>query len=221
MANQYIHQRLTGIQTQLLGLHVGGGSMSSSTKGGEREDFVNKFLSEVMPLPYRFGDGDITDRNGAKSGQVEIVVEYPFLPSLPMIGSKSRLYLSEGVAAVVEVKSSLDSQWNEVQKTAAAVKKLEREFGATFSMGNPPSPKIPFFAVGYTGWKSLEALQSKLEDPNIDAILVIDGGFFASNNDFQGLTATGPWSLWGLIQCIYLSTSTLKAASANPLDYAR
>ena len=196
--------------------------MSSATKGGEREDFINKFLAEMMPLPYRFGEGDITDIKGEKSGQVEIVVEYPFLPSLPMIGGVSRLYLSEGVAAVIEVKSSIDSQWEDVKKTAAAVKKLSREFGATISMGDAPTPRIPVFAVGYTGWNQMETLKSKLdEEKDVDGILVIDSGLFISNNEFQGITAMGPWSLWGLIQCIHLATSTLKAASANPLDYAR
>jgi hypothetical protein len=147
MANTHIQQRLLGIQQQLIGLHSGGVTMSSATKGGEREDFINKFLTEMIPPPYRFGEGDITDINGEKSGQVEIVVEYPFLPSFPMIGGKSRLYLAEGVAAVIEVKS----KWEEAGRTATAVKKLSRELGATFSMGNPPSPKIPVFEVGYTG----------------------------------------------------------------------
>ncbi|HEY4507692.1 MAG TPA: DUF6602 domain-containing protein [Candidatus Paceibacterota bacterium] len=195
--------------------------MSSATKGGEREDFINKFLAEVMPPPYRFGDGDITDQNGGKSGQVDLVVEFPFLPSIPMIGGSSRLYLAEGVAAVIEVKSSLDSQWKEVEKTATAVKKLERKFGATLSMGNTPQVRIPVFAVGYTGWKEIETLKSKLANKDIDGLLVIDPGLFVSNHNYQGITAHGPWALWGLLQCIHLATSSLKAASANPLDYAR
>jgi hypothetical protein len=221
MPNKHIFQRLAGIQTQLIGLHGGGVTMSSATKGAEREDFISKFLAEVMPPPYRFGNGDISDQNGEKSGQVEIVVEYPFLPSLPMAGVSTRLYLAEGVAAVIEVKSSIDKQWEEVKRTATAVKRLERKFGATFSMGTRPQSQIPFFAVGYTGWKELETVKSKLENKDIDGILIIEDGMFVSNENYQGITARGPWALWGLIQCIHLAASTLKAASANPLDYAK
>jgi hypothetical protein len=178
-----------------------------------------------MPPPYRFGDGDITDAKGSKSGQVEVVVvvvvEYPFLPSLPMVGSQSRLYLAEGVAAVIEVKSNISSQWGEVEKTAAAVKKLDRNFGATFSMGEVPGPKIPFFAVGYTGLARLDTLKAKLQNQNIDGILVIDKGLFISGSSFHEITVEGsPWALWGLIQCMHPAASVLKAASASPLDYA-
>lgn len=219
MPNKHIFERLSGIQQQLIGLHRGGATLSSATKGGEREDLINKYLGGIMPPPYRFGDGDITDNNGERSGQVEIVVEYPFLPSLPMVGGSSRLYLAEGVAAVIEVKSSIDSQWDDVKKTAVAVKKLKRDFGATFAMGGTPQEKIPFFAVGYTGWKEVETVKSKLSD-DVDGILIIDSGIFVSNQAFGEIIAPGPWALWGLIQCIHSAASTLKAATANPLDYA-
>ena len=45
-------------------------SLSSSTKGTERELFVDEFLSKVLPPIYRFGTGDVTDLAGNKSGQL-------------------------------------------------------------------------------------------------------------------------------------------------------
>lgn len=195
--------------------------MSSATKGAEREDFINKFLADTLPPTFRFGDGDITDRNGLKSGQVEIVVEYPFLPSLPMMGTKSRLYLAEGVGAVVEVKSNLKSQWDEAIKTAAAVKKLQRIIQPIISIGDGPSQKVPFFVVGYKGWTDPETVKKKLaECGDIDGILIIDPGIFISNNSFGAITAGGPWSLWGLIHCLHKSVSSLQAVYTSPLDYA-
>ncbi|MBI2483484.1 hypothetical protein HYV74_04905 [Candidatus Uhrbacteria bacterium] len=220
MPNQTIFERLRGIQMQLNGLHAGGLSMSSAAKGAEREDFINKYLAEMMPPPFRFGSGDVTDQRGEKSGQIDIVVEYPFLPSLPMVSGSSRLYLAEGVAAVVEVKSSVLDQWEQVRSMAAAVKKLERHFGSTLSMGQP-QVRIPVFVVGYQGWRDIDTMKSKLENKDVDGILVIDQGLFASNDDFQGITASGPWALWGLIHCINLAASTLKLASASLLDYAK
>ena len=49
-----------------------------------------------LPPIYRFGTGDATDSTGNKSGQLDVVVEYPFSPSLPVVGTgQSRLYLAE------------------------------------------------------------------------------------------------------------------------------
>ena len=56
------------------------------------------------------GTGDATDAGGNRSGQLDVVVEYPFAPSLPLGVGTTRLYLAEGVAAVVEVKSDAAGQ---------------------------------------------------------------------------------------------------------------
>ena len=94
----HIVKRLAGIQGQLISAHAGGGELSSATKGNEREQFIDLFLSQVFPPIYRFGTGDIIDSNGNKSGQLDVVIEYPFVPSLPLVGGKPRLYLAEGVS---------------------------------------------------------------------------------------------------------------------------
>lgn len=119
MPNIHILKRLQKIQSVLMGVHQMSVSMSSAAKGAERDEFVSKFLTEVLPPTFRFGTGDATDSQGAKSGQLDIVVEYPFGPSLPNAGSaSSRLYLAETVAAVIEVKSNAAVQWNEATHTA-------------------------------------------------------------------------------------------------------
>ena len=105
MPNQHVFQRLSGLQTILNGIHQSSVGLSSATIGGERAAFIDQFLSKVLPPIYRFGSGDVTDSSGAKSGQLDVVVEYPFAPSLPTVGSgQSRLYLAESAAAVIEVK---------------------------------------------------------------------------------------------------------------------
>jgi hypothetical protein len=97
MMNKYIVDRLTGIHQMLMGAHRAGKPMSSSSKGSEREAFVDLFLSQVLTPQFRFGSGDATDQEGRRSGQLDVVVEYPFVPSLPIVGSmKPRLYLVEG-----------------------------------------------------------------------------------------------------------------------------
>jgi len=222
MPNEHVLARLTGIQNILMAVHQAGMPMSAATKGREREAFIDDFLTNVMPAPFRFGSGDATDATGQISGQLDVVVEYPFMPSLPVIGgTRTRLYLAESVAAVVEVKSDVASQWDEAVATARKLAALRRSFGAQMIMGHPPGERIPLFVAGYTGWKQVETVAERLRDGPIHGILVIDGSIFVSSAEFRGITATGPWALWGLICCLHEATSTLKSASPQPLDYAR
>jgi len=221
MANHYIYQRLKGIQEILIGVHQASSKESSQTTGNERERFIDSFLSQVMPEPFRFGSGDATDKNCNMSGQLDVVVEYPFLPSLPIVGAgSSRLYLAEGIAAVIEVKSNISTQWEEALRTARKLASLKRDFTMMFVAGRTPGPRIPLFIVGYEGWKKLDTVVEKLNEVGIDGILVIDPGIFVSSSEFNGLKAKGAWALWGLISCLHQATSNLKATSTNPLQYA-
>ena len=152
MANQHIKDRLKGIQKMLMGAHQAGSPMTNASKGNEREAFINAFLSEILPPQFRFGSGDITDQSGDRSGQLDIVIEFPFVPSIPIVAGKSpRLYLAEGVLAVIEVKSDISKQWKEVLRTANSLSKLERNYGTGFTFGAAAGPKIPLYAVGYDG----------------------------------------------------------------------
>jgi len=179
--------------------------MSTATSGQERASFIDQFLSQVLPSPFRFGTGDATDGSGVRSGQLDVVVEFPFGPSLPLAGgSSSRLYLAETVAAVVEVKSNVASQWNQALHTASQLAPLRRKFESWMVMGTAPSDDIPLFVAGYTGWNQVSTITDKLQAaPEIDGILVIDAGIFLSSPRFRSLQVTGPLALWGLICCLH------------------
>jgi hypothetical protein len=223
MPNQYVIQRLAGIRNILNGVHQASAPMTNNTSGAEREAVIDNFLSAVFPNQFRFGTGDATDINGNRSGQLDVVIESSKSPSLPSIpASNSRLYLAESISAVIEVKSTISTQWNQAVHTANQLSPLTRNFGATMVIGAQPTPDIPLFVVGYTGWNQMQTLQNHIDDsPNIDGILVINEGLFLSSNRFGGIQATGDWALWGLITCIHQAVSTLKASSNSPLDYAR
>jgi hypothetical protein len=182
MTADALKDRLSGIQQMLLGALAAGDSLSNATKGREREVFVNGFLAEVLPPHFRFGSGDAIDSKGMRSGQLDIVVEYPFLPSLPLVmGRSPRLYLAEGIVAVIEVKSDLASQWNQVEETANKLRQLQRDYGyeGGVSIGPRATPRIPLFAVGYNGWSTFEKVKEKVNlDKGINGALVIQSGHF-------------------------------------------
>lgn len=208
----------------LMAGHTSGETASSATKGRDREDFIHKFLENLLPPQFRFGSGDITDLSGRRSGQVDIVVEYPLLPSLQTPNSSSRLYLAEGVAAVIEVKSDLTKQWSEVESTSKQLRPLSRKFGARD--GIPPL-HIPLFAVGYKGWKKIPTLQEYLSTGVVDGILVIDhGGLFVWNSNILPVVqftspATEAWSLWALIIALHQMSISLQSISLDLSLYAR
>jgi len=222
MANKYVYQRLVGIQEILNGVHKSSAALSASSRGAERAAFIDDFLSNVLPPIFRFGTGDVTDVAGSRSGQLDVVVEYPVSPSLPSVGSaESRLYLAESVAAVIEVKSNVSTQWSEAVRTAQQLSPLRRSFKSTLTFGHAPTARIPLFVVGYTGWATLETLTSHLNaDAEVAGILVIDAGLFATNKNYYDISATGPWALWALIYIIHAIANGLQAASTDPLQYA-
>ena len=223
MVNTHLVKRLEGIHTILKGVHQAGQPMSSASKGSEREAFVNQFLATTFPPPYRFGTGDATGTDSSRSGQLDVVMEYPFLPSLPLPVANARLYLAESIAAVVEIKSNLSSQLDEAVATSDKLSNVKRDFGSMMmTIGPRPTERIPMFLVGYTGWTQIKTVQKHVEsNPNIDGILIIDAGLFVSGEQFYGLNAQGPMALWGLICCLHQAATTLMQSGAHPLNYAR
>jgi hypothetical protein len=220
MANKIVLERLKGIQSMLQAVHQASSELSDATTGTERAAFIDAFLSEVLPAPFRFGSGDATDRSGKRSGQLDVVVESPFCPSLPIVGGgQVRLYLAEAVAAVIEVKSDVAKQWPQVLETAAKLEPLRRQLEAHSYVGRAPTERIPFFAVGYEGWKQLDMLKEKLGEGTIDGILVIDPGLFASSNQFGDILSSGEAALWGLISCLHEATNSLKQNTPQPYEY--
>jgi len=223
--NQLIHDRLESTRLSLLAGHAGGKTASSSTKGSERETFVRNFLTQVIPPAFRISSGDITDSNGKQSGQLDLVIEYPFVPSMPLLMADQRVYLAEGVAAVIEVKSNLARQWGEVRDTANRVRPLTRSYGAMVQFGVDPAlatPKdpIPLFAVGYTGWAKPETLKAHLAEGVVDGILVLDTGLFVGTQKFPAQFADGAWSLWGLLMCLQHAMHIVGAAQVLMIEYA-
>jgi hypothetical protein len=187
--NHHLLTRLEGIRQSLMAHHLGGSMMPSATRGSERESFVREFLEKLFPPTFRFGTGAITDSVGACSGQIDVVIEYPFLPSFPMPGASDRLYLAESVALALEVKSDLAAQWSQVENSVKKLRPVKRRWqqltssrGGGISFAAPTESDVPFIAVGYKGYSTLDALKQRLADTPAECrpngALVVDSGVF-------------------------------------------
>lgn len=225
-ANPHLSARLAGMQRMLMAVHASGSHMSSASKGNERDSFVNQLLGAVLPSPFRFGTGDATDRNGNVSGQLDVVIEFPLMPSLPSHDGSPRLYLAEGILAVLEVKSDVAAQWDQVEATAAKLATLTRHYGSGVSIGPRAGHRIPLYAVGYRGWHDFNRVKAQLRSsPNVSGVLVIEHGHFCGRYD--ALTAQGepyaysyeransPMALWGLISCIHHASSMVSSKTKD------
>lgn len=199
--------------------------MSAASKGAEREGFLREFLRACHPPVYRFGTGDITDSAGHRSGQADVVVEYPFAPSLTL-SEDARLYLAESVAAVIEVKSDVAKQWAEVEATAKSIGSVTRSYsGGMVAFGKLNADvikgSIPVIAVGYTGWAKLETLREHVSTGTVDGILVIDQSLFVSSPRLGDIEATEAWSLWAMLCALHAATEAIGATRVDLSLYAR
>ena len=188
--NEALRARLAGIRGILMAHFHASTLLPSATKGAERETLVREFLQRVFPAPYRFGSGAIADSSGATTGQLDVVVEFPFFPSFPTPAANERLYVAESVAFVIEVKSDLTAQWAQVEETTAKVRPLRRKWrrhvqmdpDTGFSEIQATISRIPFVAVGFKGFTSAEALARKVaatpEDRRPDCAFVVDSGAY-------------------------------------------
>ena len=232
--NPFIEGGLEGIRKTLMAVHEAGKLLTTPSKGREREAFVSDLLEQVFPPSFRFGSGEATDQFGNKSGQLDVVVEYPFVPSLSITKHNSpRLYLAEGIVAAIEVKSDLGKQWHQVEKSAKKLLTVKRNY--TYREGVTMGPRaiesVPFYVVGYTGCGSLETVRKYVdESKGIYGVLVIDKGHFFGKcpyldhrgklKELECEAEDTSMSLWSLITCIHYASSMLTSATKNtPIRY--
>uniref|UniRef100_UPI0013EACDF8 DUF6602 domain-containing protein n=1 Tax=Candidatus Chloroploca sp. Khr17 TaxID=2496869 RepID=UPI0013EACDF8 len=200
--NIHIQQRIQGVYQVLSSAFEAGALLSSASKGYEREAFISLFLSEFLPPIYRFGTGDITDastNNGKnqKSGQIDIVIEMPWVPSFPIhAGVGARLYPAEAVGTAIEVKSNIEKQWAEVVQEAKKLAVLRQRLSGisvnndALTIHNITDELIPFYAVGYEGWKTKKTISKYLQNVDLDGILVIKHQIFACSNRKEHMSKT-------------------------------
>lgn len=194
-----LEYRMKGIQQALIAQYIGGLGMPNAAKGGEREVFLRNYLQALFPAHNRFSSGMIIDMAGSCTGQVDIAIEQPFSPSFPLPGDQSsRMLLAESVAAVIEVKSDVKAQWAQMSETIGKVRRLQRGFGVTMTIGSPRLSTIPCVAVGYKRFESPKTITTRLDRTDDlrrpDAVLCIESGAFVGPR----ITACGWYGIYAL-----------------------
>ncbi|WP_437625987.1 DUF6602 domain-containing protein [Sorangium sp. So ce1151] len=166
-----MHPRLTkffsGAVTELRGAYEKSEGSPSPCMGSLREEGVRRAIEHCLPGVARLCEGEIIDPYGGQSGQIDGIVVHSTGSALATSPSGSRIALAEGVLGVIESKSNLTAQWNEVVHTWKAVRTLRRyrdgDNQGTWTLGSPhPSDAaIPLIAIGRTGWKKPDTLMEK------------------------------------------------------------
>lgn len=216
-------QRLEGIRQILNAHHAAGARLPNAAKGSERETLLREFLGRVFPAPFRFGTGAIMDSFGRATGQLDIVAEFPFFPSFPTPGAFERLYLAESVSFAVEVKSNLAAQWSQVETTAERVLPLRRRWSGhlhfeheTLEIADASVSRIPFIAIGFTGYGTIETLERRLQDTTQatrpDGALVLDSGAYVC--PLTGARAIGVAGLFSF--CVDAARFATSVFTAHP-----
>ncbi len=213
MKNEYISNRMKGYQKILMAACDSGSGFPNDVKGSEREAFITQFLRDLLPLNLRISGGAITDSRGNLynesniSGQCDIVIEQPNGLSIPLPNGSERLFLAESVIAVIEVKSDIEKQWEQVLSSIKKIREIKRIYGAGEAKSTDSEEPIPFYAVGYHGWKNWETIDNKLKETPLkykpNGILVIDSGFFIpSGIGQQSRLGTGAGALYAFISSV-------------------
>lgn len=248
MISFILYERLSSVLDMLNANYRSVKNSPSAVKGVARSDFVNNYLKSSVPQGLRIStSGEIIDNQNNCTGELDIILENGYFPNIPILNIDSaRLYFAESVAAVIEVKSNLQGQWQEAVATGEKLQAITRNFGnstvssyhtghvtilnTVFNSPNLPKvelprilKKIPYFVVGYTGWEKNETLKAKLDDTKgvVSGILQLDRGVFISDDNFKSIEVNGPLSLLAFIDVIYESFNFIKSTNADLLAYGR
>lgn len=217
-----LYSRLGAIRHALLAAYQDGGSCSVS--GHVREQTVRQLILPSLPIKYRNTAGQIIDQYGGVTGQLDTIIDNSLFPSIaaPSIADV-RIVLAEGASSIIEVKSGLPSQWDQVLATRNKVYPIRRRFRkGSITRGEVPE-RIPLFVIAYEGWSQLDTVRSKIDEIGIDGILVLQPkALFAGRiYDHEVTTATDENALWAFICALSFRATQILDATCDLFAYGR
>ena len=176
---------------------------NGTVKGNIREGVVHEFLQKNLPTVVDYLTGEIIDCKGARSGQIDIILQSISDPRIQLYKDQ-HIALCDAVLAVIEVKSTLttgapngESSLVQALNTFKKVKSLYRTVKIKSITGdNQDKETIPCILFAYTG-PPVETLANALKTYATqyeykeeecdrflpDVIVVLDKGYYAYKED--------------------------------------
>lgn len=109
MSKPILYNYFNDKATELLSKYRTSANQSASNNlGKNREEFLNFFLTKVLPPRLKVISGELIDSENKHTGQLDTIVIRDDAPSLEF--GKENTYLAEGVFAAIEIKSSLNME---------------------------------------------------------------------------------------------------------------
>ena len=220
--HQALYRRLKAIAVALRAVH--GDAGPAAIAGHVREVAIRTLILPTLPAQYRITSGQIIDQFGRESGQLDAIIENGQMPSLaaPSLADL-RMVLAEGASSVIEIKSSLPSQWAQVRSTRDKLAPLRREFHTSkISRGEVPRA-IPFFVLSYKGWSEQSSIIDKVDEAGVSGILVLQPHllFAGRIHGPELITATEENALWAFICALHFHATQVVGASCDLFAYGR
>jgi len=220
--NELFARKIENIYKNLMECYRDTEKYAPSIIGAEREIFNRELFQKILPSNYRVNAGTITDCMGKETGQIDAVIELPFSLSFPISSAENRLFLADTIGAAFEIKSNLNSKWDEAISKIKEIKKLNRYYMKEGEMVLLDNLKIPSYIIAFTGPKKVDTILEKFTGIQVkdrpDGIWVIEHGTFygripGGNSVFE--VHNPRRAVLAFISCIY---QTLQNYSKNTAD---
>lgn len=198
-----------GAQEQILGAALAKARADfdhRGVKGDAVEEAVRAFLRAHLPRRYDVGKGEVIDRFGHRTSQLDVIVLNDEQPFVHPEGT-SGVYLAEGVSAVGEVKTRLDkTALDDILSKGERIRQLRLSYSKGDQIYTNESDRkrfissLPYFAVAMEAHMSGDAILAQLmaaddadspEDagvklPKLDALFILGLGTVINFGDGQG-----------------------------------
>jgi len=195
----------------------------SGVKGTEAEDLVRQFLNDHLPQRFRAGAGFVIDHDDKVTGHNDLVVYDSLNCPLYRASEAASIIPNDNVAAVIEVKSSLDkARLEEAAAKIAEAKALvkTKPHTAEDPYGQPVNYETLGIVFAFDTPLSAPTLTSHYADAvlrhgfpcHIDYIFVLDKMMLSLASDPLGKGQWGPLILYQLppLEGVHVAIGTVE-----------